>query len=491
MPPKDLLQLVLIPRGRLPRGRRVPQVQHGRGKSTTLDPDARVHQPDDQVGILRSPADVGLVQAVDPQEILPGHSQIEGPQRSPVPGAPTPPATVGQGPEQRQDPIGVPPCPGDHPTAGRPAMNGQVVRKHVGGQSLGQEDAAPADHHALAGQQSMTGDEAWSRDAVPVDQDDVVSGGRGDRPVADGRRPESLISVPDVFQRNRKGGRESTDQIGGLAGGSIVRNEDLEAAIRGGASLVRQSTQRRGQGVGPVVGRHDDGEAQRHGGLEQYRTVAMTTLDPQTLIAAYSEGYFPMANPENGDLEWYNPDPRCILPLEGLRISASLARRVRSGRFRVVTDSAFESVIRACGAGRGHPEDTWIDERFVRAYGDLHARGLAHSVEAWRDGRLVGGLYGVRLGGVFMGESMFSSPQRGGTDSSKVCLVWLVHHLKRIGVEILDVQFSTDHLARLGAIEIPRRRYLADLARCRHHRTRWQGWPEELIVRATPGSGPS
>ena len=86
---------------------------------------------------------------------------------------------------------------------------------------------------------------------------------------------------------------------------------------------------------------------------------------------------------------------------------------------------------------------------------------------------------------------MFSSPQRGGTDSSKVCLVWLVHHLKRIGVEILDVQFSTDHLARLGAIEIPRRRYLADLARCRHHRTRWQGWPEELIVRATPGSGPS
>ena len=206
----------------------------------------------------------------------------------------------------------------------------------------------------------------------------------------------------------------------------------------------------------------------------------MDYLEPDNLLAAYAEGYFPMCDPASGEIDWYNPDPRCILPLDGLKVSSSLARRVRSNRFEVLTDTHFEGVIRACGDRRAGQDDSWIDERFIQAYGELHRRGLAHSVETWRDGRLVGGLYGVRLGRVFMGESMFSCPELGGTDASKVALIWLVHHLRRIGAGVLDVQFISDHMASLGAIEIPREHYLKALVEGRDQPTVWTNWPERV-----------
>ncbi|MBG84331.1 MAG: leucyl/phenylalanyl-tRNA--protein transferase [Phycisphaerae bacterium] len=203
----------------------------------------------------------------------------------------------------------------------------------------------------------------------------------------------------------------------------------------------------------------------------------MRDLDPGILLAAYAEGYFPMAHPETGELEWFNPDPRCILPLDALRVPESLARRVRSGRFQVTTNTEFEMVMRACADTKPGREETWIDDQLIDLYGKLHERGLAHSVEAWRDGVLVGGLYGVHLGGVFMGESMFSLPEKGGSDASKVSLVWLVAHLRSIGVSVLDVQFISDHMARMGAIEVPRDEYLQSLMAHRDQHVSWSGWP--------------
>ena len=181
----------------------------------------------------------------------------------------------------------------------------------------------------------------------------------------------------------------------------------------------------------------------------------MTELEPDILLAAYAEGYFPMAHPETGELEWFNPDPRCILPLDDLRIRRSLARRVRSGRFRITSDAAFGQVMRSCanpGPGR---EETWIDEQLIQAYCRLGEQGRP---TAWRPGRTAcrRGLYGVHVGGVFMGESMFSDPVSGSTDASKVCLVWLVAHLRAIGVSVLDVQFISDHMATWGRGDSPR-----------------------------------
>jgi leucyl/phenylalanyl-tRNA--protein transferase len=186
---------------------------------------------------------------------------------------------------------------------------------------------------------------------------------------------------------------------------------------------------------------------------------------PELLVWAYRQGIFPMFDPASGRIEYFSPDPRTILPLEHVHVSKSLARRVRSGRFEIRSDTRFEQVMRECGAsGRGQ-RDTWIDERLVVAYCGLHELGLAHSVEAWRDDVLVGGLYGVHLGAAFFGESMFSRPELGGTDASKVCLVWLVEGMREAGFQLLDTQFSTPHLERFGALEIPRQRYLSLLER--------------------------
>ena len=173
-------------------------------------------------------------------------------------------------------------------------------------------------------------------------------------------------------------------------------------------------------------------------------------LDPILVINAYAQGIFPMAD-HYGRIRWYAPDPRAILEHENLYISRSLRATLRKKVYEVNIDSAFESVMRHCA----EREDTWINESFISTYTHLHYAGLAHSVEAWQNGELVGGLYGVSLGGAFMGESMFSR----ATDASKVCLVALVEHLKARGYVLHDVQYWTPHLASLGVSEIPRKQY--------------------------------
>lgn len=177
---------------------------------------------------------------------------------------------------------------------------------------------------------------------------------------------------------------------------------------------------------------------------------AAQPLEPVVLINAYAQGIFPMAD-HNGQLHWYAPDPRAILEHDNLHISRSLRATLRKGIYTVRMDTAFEAVIRCC-ADR---DETWINEEFIKTYTYLHHIGFAHSVEAWQDGQLVGGLYGITLGGAFMGESMFST----ATDASKVCLVSLVRHLKERGYILHDTQFLTPHLATLGVTEIPRKSY--------------------------------
>ncbi|HLI09897.1 MAG TPA: leucyl/phenylalanyl-tRNA--protein transferase [Ktedonobacteraceae bacterium] len=181
----------------------------------------------------------------------------------------------------------------------------------------------------------------------------------------------------------------------------------------------------------------------------------LQTLDPGLVIQAYAQGIFPMAEPD-GRIYWYAPDPRAILEHANLHISHSLRATIRKGVYEVRMDTAFEAVMRYCGART----ETWINEAFIAAYTILYRAGLAHSVEAWKDGMLVGGLYGVALRGAFMGESMFSH----ATDASKVCLVALVEHLKVRGYTLHDTQFLTSHLASLGATEIPRYEYERRLA---------------------------
>ncbi|MBI3393315.1 MAG: leucyl/phenylalanyl-tRNA--protein transferase [Nitrospirae bacterium] len=178
-------------------------------------------------------------------------------------------------------------------------------------------------------------------------------------------------------------------------------------------------------------------------------------LTPDLLEAAYRRGLFPMAE-EAGRIAWYSPDPRGVFDLDRFHVPRRLARVIRSGRFDIAIDADFEAVIRAC-AGR---EETWLNEEMIAAYVALHRKGLAHSVEARRENRRAGGLYGVAIGGAFMGESMFHVE----TDASKVCLAHLVERLKERGFVLLDTQFLTPHLARFGARWIPRSEYLRRLA---------------------------
>jgi leucyl/phenylalanyl-tRNA---protein transferase len=182
------------------------------------------------------------------------------------------------------------------------------------------------------------------------------------------------------------------------------------------------------------------------------------------LLAAYRRGWFPMADPLTGAIEWFNPDPRAVIPLEGFRVPRNLDRECRRGRFDVRCDTAFEAVMRACAAPRPSERLTWIDERMIAAYVRLSEAGHAHSIEAWLGGKLVGGLYGVQIGGGFFGESMFCRPGLGGSNASKVCLVHLVRWMKRRGLSLLDTQFSTEHLDQFGCIEIPQDEYLRRLA---------------------------
>jgi leucyl/phenylalanyl-tRNA--protein transferase len=182
------------------------------------------------------------------------------------------------------------------------------------------------------------------------------------------------------------------------------------------------------------------------------------TLTPEGVELAYRHGIFPMADEQSGEVLWFRPDPRAVIAIGGLHVSRSLARTIRRGRFEIRVDSDFEGVMRGCA---DRPEGSWIDDRFVEVYGALHRAGKAHSVEAWRDGRLVGGAYGLALGGAFMAESMFHRE----TDASKVALAALVQRLWERNFTLLDVQYVTPHLESLGATEISRREYERRLER--------------------------
>jgi len=166
---------------------------------------------------------------------------------------------------------------------------------------------------------------------------------------------------------------------------------------------------------------------------------------------------------EGGEIRWFSPDPRGIIPLDTFQIPRRLARTWRAGRFEIAIDRGFAEVMAACATITRDPEDpgTWITQEIVDSYVALHRLGLAHSVEAWRGGQLAGGLYGVALGGAFFGESMFHRE----TDASKIALIALVERLNARGFRLLDTQWSTPHLEQFGAIEIPRREYLRRLDR--------------------------
>jgi leucyl/phenylalanyl-tRNA--protein transferase len=180
-------------------------------------------------------------------------------------------------------------------------------------------------------------------------------------------------------------------------------------------------------------------------------------LAPERLLVAYAAGIFPWSS-EDMPLLWWSPDPRAILPVERLRVSRSLQRTIRRGGFELTFDVAFRDVIEACAAER--TVGTWILPEMIAAYERLHRLGAAHSFEVWRDGVLVGGLYGVQRGALFAAESMFHR----ATDMSKVALVAAVRSLCARGIELFEVQFVTPHLASMGAVEVPRAEYLARLA---------------------------
>jgi leucyl/phenylalanyl-tRNA--protein transferase len=183
-------------------------------------------------------------------------------------------------------------------------------------------------------------------------------------------------------------------------------------------------------------------------------------LSPERLVAAYARGIFPWFNPGSPIL-WWSPDPRMVLLPGELHLARSLRRTLRSGRYRIGADTAFERVVRCCAARpRPGQDGTWITEEMVEAYVELHRLGLAHSVEAWEEDVLAGGLYGVSLGGAFFGESMYADRP----DASKAAFATLVGWLAGRGFDLVDAQVETGHLARFGAREIPRREFLDRLA---------------------------
>lgn len=175
-------------------------------------------------------------------------------------------------------------------------------------------------------------------------------------------------------------------------------------------------------------------------------------LTPEMVLYGYRIGVFPMAHPdEDNRIYWYSPNPRAVLPLDTFHVPKNLGKLVRREPFEVVSDRSFEAVIRACADRKS----TWISEELIRVYSALNEQGFAHSVECWLDGRLVGGLYGVAIGGAFFGESMFHRK----TDASKVALVHLVDRLRSGGYILLDTQYATPHLEQFGLVEISREKY--------------------------------
>lgn len=184
-------------------------------------------------------------------------------------------------------------------------------------------------------------------------------------------------------------------------------------------------------------------------------------ITPDLLLRAYASGLFPMADSaDDPDLFWVEPEMRGVLPLDGFHIPKRLARTVRQAPFEIRFNSAFDAVVAACAESVENRPSTWINSTISELYSELHRLNHAHSVEAWREGELVGGLYGVSLRRAFFGESMFSR----ATDASKVCLVHLVERLRARQFVLLDTQFTTEHLKRFGAIDVPREDYVDLLA---------------------------
>ena len=195
-------------------------------------------------------------------------------------------------------------------------------------------------------------------------------------------------------------------------------------------------------------------------------------LSPQRLLLGYSRGIFPWYS-ENAPILWWSPDPRCILPLDALRVPQRLRRRLRQGLFQMTCDVAFDAVVEHCACQpRPGQNGTWILPEMREAYGRLHGMGFAHSVETWRDGRLVGGIYGVALGRAFFGESMFHLE----ADASKAALLELVAHLRRWGFTLFDCQQETPHMLRWGAVAVPRSEFLRLLDDALHAPD-GSGWP--------------
>ena len=194
-------------------------------------------------------------------------------------------------------------------------------------------------------------------------------------------------------------------------------------------------------------------------------------LSVPRLLEAYRHGIFPWPTLDlPGLMAWWSPDPRGILELDRLRVSRRLRRTLRSGQFEVSSDRAFSEVVEGCATAQDRRSGTWITSEMCEAYVRFHQHGWAHSVEVWQSARLVGGIYGVAIGGFFAGESMFYLKR----DASKVALVALVRHLRACGYELLDVQFLTPHLAAMGAVEITRSEYLAQLAVAIQSDTSWE-----------------
>ncbi len=196
-------------------------------------------------------------------------------------------------------------------------------------------------------------------------------------------------------------------------------------------------------------------------------------LSSERILRAYRQGIFPWYS-SGEPILWWTPDPRCILLPDNLHVSRSLRKSIRRNELTIKTDTVFTDVMRACAAPRTDGAGTWISQEMIQAYTDLHQRGFAHSVEAWKDNELVGGLYGVAIGSVFFGESMFSRR----TDASKIAFVELITHLRASGFELIDCQVYNPHLESLGATEVARSDFLSMLKTLVNRECHW---PSDLF----------
>lgn len=207
--------------------------------------------------------------------------------------------------------------------------------------------------------------------------------------------------------------------------------------------------------------------------LEVARNPPSVDLSPEALLSAYANGAFPMAEPGSGRIHLYTCDPRCVFDLERFALPKATVRALRGGDLVIRCDTAFEQVMRSCAAPRRQDDRSWISEEMVRAYAALHALGHAHSVEAWRGDALVGGLYGVSLGGAFFGESMFTRRELGGDNASKLCLLELDRRLAAGGFRLLDSQEENAHMSQFGGQTIPLEDYLGRLDEALQTQAHW------------------